>query len=267
MRVRLSVASDCSDATLSGTVRLRCAPGWSAGPDELSFELPGPRAPGGGHHAEVPADAEPGDYLVRATPRADRGHPGRVAAERRGRVRGLDRRGGVRAGAAGRRAHRHRRRPGETARLSVTVGTDARADLAVEAHLISPWGHLGVDGPAARGVVLRAGSTVDIDFDVAPPPRVVPGSGGRWSGPAARAGCCTPRGRGDGPMSPDAAVARRRNAGAGGRGRRPRRHCAAPQVSELPRPHTSEGRQPRRWLTQLLVTERVIARQRPPPSA
>ena len=26
VRVRLSVASDCSDATLSGTVRLRCAP-------------------------------------------------------------------------------------------------------------------------------------------------------------------------------------------------------------------------------------------------
>lgn len=35
----------------------------------------------------------------------------------------------------------------------------------------------------------------------------------------------------------------------------------APQVSALPRPHTSEGRQLRRWLTQLLVTERVIARE------
>ena len=48
---------------------------------------------------------------------------------------------------AGRRAHRHRRRPGETARLSVTVGTDARADLAVEAHLISPWGTWEWMGP------------------------------------------------------------------------------------------------------------------------
>lgn len=65
--------------------------------------------------------------------------------------------------------------PGETARLSVTVGTDARADLAVEAHLISPWGTWEWMGSAARGAVLRAGSTVDIDFDVAPPPWVVPG--------------------------------------------------------------------------------------------
>lgn len=35
----------------------------------------------------------------------------------------------------------------------------------------------------------------------------------------------------------------------------------APQVAALPRPGTSEGRQLRRWLTQLLVTERVVARE------
>lgn len=34
---------------------------------------------------------------------------------------------------------------------------------------------------------------------------------------------------------------------------------ATPQTAALPRPGTSEGRQLRRWLTQLLVTERVIA--------
>jgi [acyl-carrier-protein] S-malonyltransferase len=34
---------------------------------------------------------------------------------------------------------------------------------------------------------------------------------------------------------------------------------ASPHASALPRPGTSEGRQLRRWLTQLLVTERVIA--------
>ena len=34
---------------------------------------------------------------------------------------------------------------------------------------------------------------------------------------------------------------------------------ASPQTSALPRPGTSEGRQLRRWLTQLLVTERVVA--------
>ena len=33
----------------------------------------------------------------------------------------------------------------------------------------------------------------------------------------------------------------------------------SPQTAALPRPHTSEGRQLRRWLTQVLVTERVVA--------
>lgn len=35
----------------------------------------------------------------------------------------------------------------------------------------------------------------------------------------------------------------------------------APQVAALPRPGTSEGRQLRRWLAQLLVTERVVAHE------
>jgi [acyl-carrier-protein] S-malonyltransferase len=34
---------------------------------------------------------------------------------------------------------------------------------------------------------------------------------------------------------------------------------ASPQTAALPKPGTSEGRQLRRWLTQLLVTERVVA--------
>lgn len=34
---------------------------------------------------------------------------------------------------------------------------------------------------------------------------------------------------------------------------------SAPQVAALPRPHTSEGRQLRRWLTQLLVAEKLVA--------
>lgn len=34
---------------------------------------------------------------------------------------------------------------------------------------------------------------------------------------------------------------------------------SSPQTGALPRPHTSEGRQLRRWLTQLLVAERVVA--------
>ena len=36
---------------------------------------------------------------------------------------------------------------------------------------------------------------------------------------------------------------------------------ASPQTAALPRSGTSEGRQLRRWLTQLLVTERVIAQE------
>lgn len=36
---------------------------------------------------------------------------------------------------------------------------------------------------------------------------------------------------------------------------------SSPQTAALPRPGTSEGRQLRRWLVQLLVTERVIAHQ------
>ena len=35
----------------------------------------------------------------------------------------------------------------------------------------------------------------------------------------------------------------------------------SPQTAALPRPGTSEGRQLRRWLTQLLVSERVVAHQ------
>jgi [acyl-carrier-protein] S-malonyltransferase len=35
----------------------------------------------------------------------------------------------------------------------------------------------------------------------------------------------------------------------------------SPQVAALPRPHTSEGRQLRRWLTQLVVAEKLVAHE------
>jgi alpha-mannosidase len=66
---------------------------------------------------------------------------------------------------------------GGTARLAVTVGTHARADLALEAHLISPWGTWEWIGPAVCGAVLPAGGTVELGFDVTPPPWQDPG---RW---------------------------------------------------------------------------------------
>jgi hypothetical protein len=64
---------------------------------------------------------------------------------------------------------------GTSARLAVTVGTDALADLAAEAHLISPWGTWEWMGPAAIGATLPAGGQVDLEFDVAPSVWVKPG--------------------------------------------------------------------------------------------
>ena len=58
---------------------------------------------------------------------------------------------------------------GESARLAVTVGTDACADLSLEAHLISPWGTWEWIGPATLGAVLPARGTVELGFDVSPP--------------------------------------------------------------------------------------------------
>ncbi len=74
-----------------------------------------------------------------------------------------------RAGA--RRRQGRRDAPGWPSR----VGTDARADLAVEAHLISPWGTWEWMGPAAVGAELPARGTAELGFDVAPPVWVEPG--------------------------------------------------------------------------------------------
>ena len=64
---------------------------------------------------------------------------------------------------------------GDAARLAVTVGSDARADLPVEAHLISPWGTWEWTGPAALGALLPARGTVELGFDVTPPAWAEPG--------------------------------------------------------------------------------------------
>ena len=64
--LRLTAASDCSDSTLHGKVRLVCPEGWTADPAELSFMLP----PGEYLETDValtmPADAPSGLYPVRA---------------------------------------------------------------------------------------------------------------------------------------------------------------------------------------------------------
>ncbi|MCW2688278.1 MAG: alpha-mannosidase [Mycobacterium sp.] len=177
--LRLTAASDCTDAVLRGTVRLRCPDGWSSSATELPFELPP------GEHVEtdivltIPPDTAPGCYPVRAqltvSSSPDRDLPtawrqvvedvctvtvGSTAAELL-RLIGGPEEVAVTAG--------------ETARLGVVVGTDAHADLAVEAHLISPWGTWEWIGPAAVGAVLPAGGTVELGFDVAPPAWLEPG--------------------------------------------------------------------------------------------
>lgn len=180
--LRVSIASDCSDADLSAGLRMRYPQGWGDDPAVRmvagrAYELP-PR----GHRettvrVTVPEDADPGHYPVRAelslgaaVPPAWRqtvedicvitvGEPGSelvsLVVDPADVV--VDR-GGV-------------------ARLTATVGSGARADLALEAHLISPWGTWEWIGPASLGAVLPAGGTVEVGFDVTPPPWVTPG---RW---------------------------------------------------------------------------------------
>ena len=129
----------------------------------------------------VPADAAPGLYPIRA--RLDitgiditGGGPAswrqpvedvavvRVGAPGQDRLLYLDGPSGVAV------------RAGRSGRLSVTVGTDAHTDLAVEAHLVSPWGTWEWAGPAAVGAVIPAGGRVELSFDVAPPVWARPGT-------------------------------------------------------------------------------------------
>jgi len=180
LTLRLTVAVDRTDDGLRGTVRLLCPQRWSTGQGELPFELPA------GGHAErevvlrVPVDAGPGRYPVRAQlslqgddlPAAWRQvvedvcvvSVGSASAPAHGDVLRLDREPEPVTVLAGR-----------SARLSVAVATDAHADLAVEAHVISPWGTWEWIGPPSVGAELPAEGKVELGFDVAPPPWVEPG--------------------------------------------------------------------------------------------
>ncbi len=181
--VRVTAASDCSDATLDGTVTMVCPAGWTAARAELPFTLPS------GDHGKhdvvvsIPAGTGPGLYPVRAqlrvigeeVPAAWRqvvedvcvvtvGLSGcSVEADLGGLVYLVDGPAEVTLAA------------GDTASLTVTVGTRAGADLALEAHLISPWGTWEWTGPAALGAVLPAGGTVELTFEVSPPAWLEPG--------------------------------------------------------------------------------------------
>jgi alpha-mannosidase len=185
--LRLTACSDCSDSALHGKVRMICPPGWTAEPAELSFVLP----PGGYLEAMVeltmPADTVEGLYPVR-TELAITGTAS-IPTSWRQVVEDVC---VVSVGNPTGQLFRLDTEPlpvevaaGEEAKLTVTVATDALNDLAVEAHLISPWGTWEWMGPSAKGADLPANGTVDIEFDVRPPPWVEPGEW--WA--LIRAGC------------------------------------------------------------------------------
>jgi alpha-mannosidase len=177
--LHLTAASDCSDATLHGAVAVRCPDGWSTTPAELPFTL------GSGDHLEadllvsIPARAAPGLYPVRAELRiTGDGVPvawrqavedvcvvsvGAGPDEPNALVYLADGPAGISLKA------------GDAAALTVTIGSHGRADLALEAHLISPWGTWEWMGPAALGAVLPGRGTVDLAFQLAPPVWLEPG--------------------------------------------------------------------------------------------
>ncbi|MDT7769155.1 MAG: hypothetical protein QOI30_2165, partial [Mycobacterium sp.] len=176
--LRLTVASDSSDTPLAGTVTLVCPPGWSPSPAALPFTLP----PGEHLTADIalrmPTRAEPGLYPVRAqlqlTGAADIPPAWRQVVEDVCvvSVDGADDGGLVYLTAEPADVEVA---AGDSARLAVTVGTDAWADLSLEAHLISPWGTWEWIGPPTLGAVLPARGTVELGFEVTPPAWVEPG--------------------------------------------------------------------------------------------
>jgi alpha-mannosidase len=177
--LRLTAVSDCSDSALDGTVTLLCPDGWAAAPGELPFTLPSGEHRDADVLVSVPPTVEPGLYPVRAqlgitsddVPAAWRQVVEDVCVVTVGEVEVAEVVYLVDGPAE------ITLKPGEEAELTVTIGTRARADLALEAHLISPWGTWEWIGPAALGAVLPAAGTVDLSFRVAPPAWVEPG---RW---------------------------------------------------------------------------------------
>jgi alpha-mannosidase len=185
VRLRLTASSDCSDEVLHGKVRLRCPAGWDSDPAELPFVLP----PGEYLETDValtmPPDPAPGLYPVRAELAVTGSDAASIPPAWRQVVEDVCI---VSVGPAdNHEADDHELvrlisgpepvdvDAGGTARLSVTVATDAHADVAMEAHLISPWGTWEWLGPAVIGTELGANATAELVFDVAPPVWVQPG--------------------------------------------------------------------------------------------
>jgi alpha-mannosidase len=177
IELRLTAASDCSDSTLHGHVRLVPPPGWTAEPGELPFVLPHGEHLETGVEVTMPPAVAPGLYPVRAE-LAVTGNSS-IPASWRQVVEDVCM---VAVGETADQVLRLVDEPqavdvaaGERAGVRVTVGTDAHADLSVEAHMISPWGTWEWLGPYVIGAELRARGSVTFEFDVAPPVWVEPG--------------------------------------------------------------------------------------------
>ncbi|AKN18188.1 alpha-mannosidase [Mycobacterium haemophilum DSM 44634] len=175
--LRLTAASDCTDVALDGTVAVLCPQGWAATPAQLPFTLGSGEHQGADVALRIPAGARPGRYPIRAQLRVS---GDRIPAAWGQVVEDVC---VVELGVGSNEELAYlvdgpadvALAAGESARLVVTVGTHARADLAVEAHLISPWGTWEWIGPAAVGAILPADSTVEVGFDVTPPAWLEPG--------------------------------------------------------------------------------------------
>jgi alpha-mannosidase len=176
VQVQLTAASDVTDVPLHGKVRLVAAPGWTVAVDELPFVLPPGEFVESIVDLTMPPDTAPGLYPLRA----ELGASGSgLPASWRQVVEDVC---VIAVGATDDRVLRLVTDPepvtvaaGATARIAVTVGTDARADLAVEAHLISPWGTWEWMGPNIIGATVAARGSVELEFVVAPPGWVEPG--------------------------------------------------------------------------------------------
>jgi alpha-mannosidase len=178
--LRLTASSDSSDSPLAGTVALVCPNGWSASPAELPFTLRPSEYLEADVVVKLPPRAGPGLYPLRAQLRvtSDDVPPAWCQVVEDVCVVSV----GDGEGSASEGLVYLTEGPadvevtaGDSARLAVTVGTNACADLALEAHLISPWGTWEWIRPAARGAVLPARGRVEFSFDVTPPIWVEPG--------------------------------------------------------------------------------------------
>jgi alpha-mannosidase len=188
VRLRLTVASDCSDAAVTGAVWVRHPRGWEEDTDTRMWE-PGRHGAGTFELAprgfrdtaitvDVPDDAEPGHYPVRA----ELALSGDIPPAWHQRVEDLcvitvgqpvqDLVRLVETEPADIVVDR-----GGNARLTATVASGAHADLDLEAHLISPWGTWEWVGPASLGATLPAQSIIEVGFNITPPPWITPG---RW---------------------------------------------------------------------------------------